>query len=40
MRQATLALFYLVKYGELIFLAVWTALLWSSAIWFMGQIME
>lgn len=38
MKQATLTLFYLVKYLEMIFLWVWTGLLISSAIWLLNTI--
>ena len=38
MRQATLGLYYFVKYTELVFLFVWTALIFSSSIWFLDSI--
>lgn len=40
MRQATLGLFYVVKYLELTFLFVWTGLLFSSAFYFIDLITE
>ena len=40
MRQATLGLFYVVKYLELCFLCVWTGLLFSSAFYFIDLITE
>ena len=40
MRQATLGLFYLIKYAELIFLLVWSGLVLSSTLWFIDQIQE
>ena len=38
MREATLGLFYFVKYLELTFLFVWTGLTFSSAMWFLDTI--
>ena len=40
MRQATLGLFYVVKYLELTFLITWTGLLFSSAFYFIDVITE
>ena len=40
MRQATLGLFYIIKYMELLFLFVWAGLILSSAIWFIDQIQD
>ena len=40
MRQATLGLFYVVKYTELTFLIAWTGLLFSSAFYFIDLITE
>ena len=40
MRQATLGLFYFVKYTELLFLFTWTVLLISSGAWFIEKITE
>ena len=40
MKQATLGLFYLVQYTEMIFLFVWTGLLISSGFWFIQRIRE
>ena len=40
MRQATLGLFYVVKYLELIFLIAWTGLIFRSAFYFIDLISE
>ena len=40
MRQATLGLFYIVKYMELTFLLTWSGLLFSEAFFFIDQISE
>jgi len=38
MRQATLGLYYVVKYAELTFLIIWTSLIFSSSFWFADVI--
>ena len=40
MRQATLGLFYFVKFTELLFLFTWTVLMISSGAWFIDKISE
>lgn len=40
MKQATLGLFYIVKYMELCFLIVWTALICASGAWFIERIRD
>ena len=40
MREATLGLFYFVKYLELIFLVIWSSLLISSGVYFVDKVSE
>ena len=40
MRQATLGLFYFVKFTELAFIFTWTVLMISAGVWFIDKIAE
>ena len=40
MRQATLGLFYFVKFTELAFIFTWTVLMISAGAWFIDKISE